>query len=54
MTLDMVLRTKTEGLPLPWAIVPGTPWSDLTDTGDTYRSNEWMDNVLVSWATGFA
>jgi len=49
MTLAMVLRAKAEGLPQPGAIAPGTPWSDLTDTGDTYRSNEWVDNVLVSW-----
>lgn len=49
MTLAMVLRAKAEGLPLPGAIAPGTPWSDLTDTGDTYQSNEWVDNVLVSW-----
>ena len=33
----------------PTAIAPGTPWSDLTETGDTYKTNEWLDNVLVSW-----
>jgi monoterpene epsilon-lactone hydrolase len=49
MTLAMMLRAKQEGLPLPAAIAPGTPWSDLTDTGDTYKSNEWVDNVLVTW-----
>jgi epsilon-lactone hydrolase len=49
MTLAMVLRAKQEGLPLPAAIAPGTPWSDLTDTGDTYKANEWVDNVLVTW-----
>jgi acetyl esterase/lipase len=49
MTLAMVLRARQEGLPLPAAIAPGTPWSDLTETGDTYRTNEWLDNVLVSW-----
>ena len=49
MTLAMVLRAKQEGLPLPAAIAPGTPWSDLTETGDTYRTNEWLDNVLVSY-----
>jgi epsilon-lactone hydrolase len=49
MTLAMVLRAQQEKLPLPAAIAPGTPWSDLTDTGDTYKSNEWVDNVLVSW-----
>ena len=49
MTLAMILRAKQEKLPLPAAIAPGTPWSDLTETGDTYRTNEWLDNVLVSY-----
>jgi monoterpene epsilon-lactone hydrolase len=49
MTLAMVLRAKDEHLPLPAAIAPGTPWSDLTDTGDSYETNEWVDNVLVTW-----
>jgi epsilon-lactone hydrolase len=49
MTLAMILRAKQEGLPLPAAIAPGTPWSDLTETGDSYRTNEWLDNVLVSY-----
>ncbi|MGA7487375.1 MAG: alpha/beta hydrolase [Xanthobacteraceae bacterium] len=49
MTLAMILRARTEGLPLPAAIAPGTPWSDLTETGDTYKTNEWLDNVLVSY-----
>jgi acetyl esterase/lipase len=49
MTLAMVLRARTEKLPLPAAIAPGTPWSDLTKTGDSYASNEWVDNVLVTW-----
>jgi monoterpene epsilon-lactone hydrolase len=49
MTLAMVHRAKQEGLPLPAAIAPGTPWSDIADIGDTYRSNEWVDNVLVTW-----
>ena len=48
MTLAMVLRAKAEGLPLPGAIAPGTPWSDLAKIGDTYETNEWVDNVLVS------
>lgn len=49
MTLAMILRAKQEGLALPAAIAPGTPWSDLTETGDTYKTNEWLDNVLVSY-----
>jgi monoterpene epsilon-lactone hydrolase len=48
MTLAMVLRARDEHLPLPAAIAPGTPWADLTDTGDSYKTNEWVDNVLVS------
>ena len=49
MTLAMVLRAKAEKLPLPAAIAPGTPWSDLDKIGDSYAANEWIDNVLVSW-----
>lgn len=49
MTLAMILRAKQEKLPLPAAIAPGTPWSDLTETGDSYKTNEWLDNVLVSY-----
>ena len=49
MTLAMILRAKQENLPLPAAIGPATPWSDLTETGDTYKTNEWLDNVLISY-----
>jgi len=49
MTLAMVLRAKDEKLPLPGAIAPGTPWSDIDKVGDSYASNEWVDNVLVTW-----
>ena len=49
MTLALMLRAKAEGLPLPAAIAPGTPWSDLTETGDTYAANEFVDSILVSW-----
>jgi epsilon-lactone hydrolase len=48
MTLAMVLRAKMEHLPLPGAIAPGTPWSDMTKTGDSFFANEFVDNVLVS------
>jgi acetyl esterase/lipase len=48
MTLAMVLRARTEGLPLPGATAPGTPWSDMTKTGDTFFTNEKVDNILVS------
>ncbi len=49
MALALMLRAKTEGVALPAAIAPGTPWSDMTETGDSYKTNEWLDNVLVSY-----
>jgi monoterpene epsilon-lactone hydrolase len=49
MTLLMVQRAKSEGLPLPAAIAPGTPWSDLSKTGDSYFTNESIDNALGSY-----
>ena len=48
LTLEMVLRAKQLGLPMPGAIAPGTPMSDVTKTGDTFHTNEKVDNVLVS------
>jgi epsilon-lactone hydrolase len=50
LTLEMVLRLKELGLPLPAAIAPGTPMSDLTGVGDSFAANAFVDNVLVSRA----
>ena len=51
LTLALMLRAKAEGLPLPAAIAPSTPWSDLTRTGggDTMETLEWIDGNLVSY-----
>jgi acetyl esterase/lipase len=48
LTLSMVLRAKKEGLPLPAAIAPGTPMSDLTNAGDSFSTNAFVDNGLVA------
>jgi len=48
LALAAVLRLRSLGLPLPGALMAGTPWSDLTKTGDTYFTNELVDNVLGS------
>jgi len=48
LTLSMVLRAKQDRLALPAAIAPGTPMSDLTDAGDSFRTNAMVDNVLVA------
>ncbi len=48
LTLEMVVKAKQDGLPLPGAIAPGTPMADVTKTGDSFYTNEFVDNVLVS------
>jgi epsilon-lactone hydrolase len=49
LTLATVLRLKELKLPLPGALMAGTPWTDLSETGDSYFSNEFVDNVLGSY-----
>jgi acetyl esterase/lipase len=48
LTLAIVLRAKREGIPVPAAIAPGTPMADVTGVGDTFYTNELVDNVLIS------
>jgi epsilon-lactone hydrolase len=48
LTLEMILKAKQDGVPLPGAIAPGTPMSDVTKVGDTFVTNAMLDNVLVS------
>jgi acetyl esterase/lipase len=48
LTLALILRAKAEGLPLPAAIAPGSPWADLTGAGDSLMANAYVDNVLVA------
>jgi len=37
------------GIPVPGALFAGTPWADLTKTGDSYFTNEGVDYVLVTY-----
>ena len=48
LTLALMLRAKREDLPLSAATAPGSPPSDLTLQGDSWKTSEWLDNVLVS------
>ena len=48
LTLAVILRAKEQGVALPGAISAGTPMSDATKTGDSFYTNELVDNVLVS------
>lgn len=49
LTLAMVLKAKMDKLPLPGAIAPGTPMSDLTGAGDSFQTNALVDNVLIAY-----
>jgi monoterpene epsilon-lactone hydrolase len=49
LTLSMVLKAKMDKLPLPGAIAPGTPMSDLTGAGDSFQTNALVDNVLIAY-----
>jgi acetyl esterase/lipase len=48
LVLEMMLRAKQLGLKMPAVIASGTPMSDVTKTGDSFYTNEMVDNVLVS------
>lgn len=47
----LMLRAKEEGLPLPAALVLLTPEVDLTESGDTFRTNDGIDSVISSLMT---
>jgi monoterpene epsilon-lactone hydrolase len=43
----LVLRARDEGLPMPAAVVLLTPELDLTESGDSFRTNLGVDTVLT-------
>jgi monoterpene epsilon-lactone hydrolase len=47
MVLSLVQRAIREGLPLPGAVVSGSPWSDLSKTGDSYFANDGVDGGIA-------
>jgi epsilon-lactone hydrolase len=47
MVLSLIQRARKEGLPLPGAVMSGTPWSDLSKTGDSYYTNDGVDGGLT-------
>ncbi len=42
----MVLRARDEGLPLPAALILLSPQVDLTESGDSFQTNQMVDLVL--------
>lgn len=49
LAISLLQRARKDGLPMPAAIAPLTPWIDLSEVGDTYRTLEGIDNVIVSY-----
>jgi monoterpene epsilon-lactone hydrolase len=49
LTLAAVHYFKQQGLPVPGALYLGTPWADLTKTGDTLYTMEGIDRILVTY-----
>lgn len=49
LSLAVVHKLQELSIELPGAIFAGTPWSDLTKTGDTLFTNEGLDRVLVTY-----
>jgi acetyl esterase/lipase len=43
----LLLRARDEGLPMPAALVLVSPEADLTESGDTFKTNEGVDYVIV-------
>ena len=49
LILAAVHKFIQQGLDLPGALYAGTPWTDLTKTGDSYYTNEGIDRLLVTY-----
>ena len=49
MTLILGVQAARAGTPMPGALIAGTPWADLTKTGDTYVTNDGVDNILGTY-----
>jgi monoterpene epsilon-lactone hydrolase len=52
LLLALVLRLKALGLPLPGALAPTTPWTDLAGESDSYRVHAGVDGVLSFYDGG--
>jgi acetyl esterase/lipase len=51
LALAMVMKLKELGLPLPGALAPSTPWTDLTGASDSYAVNAEVDGIFSSFDT---
>jgi acetyl esterase/lipase len=49
LTAAAMLKLKELNLPQPAVVGLGTPFVDITDTGDSYHTNQDIDNFLVTY-----
>lgn len=49
MTLILALQALQDNVPLPGALIAGSPWAELGKKGDTYTTNDGVDNILGSY-----
>lgn len=49
LTAAAMFKLKELNLPQPAVVGLGTPFIDITDTGDTYSTNQDIDNFLVTY-----
>ncbi len=49
LILAAVQKLISGGGQIPGALYAGTPWTDLTKTGDSYHTNEGADRLLVTY-----
>ena len=49
MTLILALQCIEGGVPVPGALISGTPWSEMDKIGDSYVTNEGVDNILGTY-----
>lgn len=49
MTLILGIQAARAGAPMPGALIAGTPWADLTKTGDSYVTMDGVDNILATY-----
>ena len=49
LALASVHHMQSLGIALPGALYAGTPWADLTKTGDTMYANERLDRIALTY-----
>ena len=49
LILATTIKLIELGVDLPGALYAGTPWTDLTKTGDSYITNQGVDRLLITY-----